>query len=56
MLVENNLSLNIGPSFTQQQWDPRSVVDGVILQDSFKVAIETKLNCSLQSCRECLWS
>lgn len=43
ILADSNLSLNIGVNFTQQQWGQGSVVDGVISQDSFKVAIETKL-------------
>lgn len=43
ILTESNLSLNIGVDFTQQQWGQRSVVDGVISQESFKVVIETKL-------------
>jgi len=43
ILSENNLSLNIGADFAQQQWSTNSVVDGVISQDSFKIVIETKL-------------
>jgi hypothetical protein len=43
LLVDSNLALNIGVNFTQQQWGNSSVVDGVISQESFKVAIETKL-------------
>ncbi len=43
ILIDSNLSLNIGVDFTQQEWGKGSVVDGVISQDSFKVAIETKL-------------
>lgn len=43
ILAENNLSLNIGVNFNQQQWGASSVVDGVISQDSFKIVIETKL-------------
>jgi hypothetical protein len=43
ILTDSNLSLNIGVSFTQQEWGKNSVIDGVISQESFKVAIETKL-------------
>lgn len=43
ILVDSNLSLNIGVDFSQQQWGQNSVVDGVISQESFKVVIETKL-------------
>ena len=43
ILTESNLQLDIGVNFAQQKRGESSVVDGVILQDSFKVVIETKL-------------
>ena len=43
ILAENNVELDIGVAFSQQQWATNSVVDGVISQESFKIVIETKL-------------
>ena len=43
ILQENNLILNIGVNFYQQERGANSVPDGNISQDEFKVAIETKL-------------
>jgi hypothetical protein len=43
ILIDSNLSLNVGVNFTQQEWGLNSVVDGVISQESFKIIIETKL-------------
>ena len=45
ILEESIISLNIGVNFNQQERGPnnKNVIDGVISQDSFKVAIETKL-------------
>jgi hypothetical protein len=43
ILVDSNLSINIGTNFSQQERGEISVVDGVIFQDSFKILIETKL-------------
>lgn len=43
ILIDSNLSLNIGVNFTQQEWGQNSVVDGVLSQESFKIIIETKL-------------
>jgi hypothetical protein len=43
ILEENKLALSIGVVFRQQEKGSLSVVDGVIEQDSFKIAIETKL-------------
>ncbi|HVT61994.1 MAG TPA: hypothetical protein VHD33_00700 [Legionellaceae bacterium] len=41
---ENKVELEIGVVFSQQLAGLSSVVDGVISQESFKIAIETKLN------------
>lgn len=43
ILEDNKLGLNIGVIFRQQEKGSWSVVDGVIEQESFKIAIETKL-------------
>lgn len=43
ILQENNLILNIGVNFSQQGRGANSVPDGIISQDEFKIAIETKL-------------
>lgn len=43
ILIDSNISLNIGVNFNQQQRGQSSVVDGVVSQNSFKVIIETKL-------------
>lgn len=43
ILLDSNLSLNVGPYFAQQQRENSSVVDGAITQDAFKLVIETKL-------------
>lgn len=43
ILQENNLILNIGVNFYQQERGANSVPDGIISQDEFKIAIETKL-------------
>lgn len=43
LLADGNVSLNIGLNFNQQLWGQHSVVDGIVSQDSFKIAIETKL-------------
>ena len=44
ILNDNNLSINVSVNFTQQEKGNQSVVDGVISQDSFKIAVETKLH------------
>jgi len=43
ILQENNLALNIGVNFYQQERGSESVYDGTISQEEFKIAIETKL-------------
>ena len=43
ILQENNLNLNIGVNFCQQERSTESVFDGIIFQDEFKLAVETKL-------------
>ncbi|HMK61808.1 MAG TPA: hypothetical protein VK452_11790 [Dissulfurispiraceae bacterium] len=43
MLQENNLNLNVGVNFFQQERGSESVLDGAIFQEEFKIAIETKL-------------
>ena len=43
ILSDNNLSLNIGVKFIQQERAQDSIPDGVIEQDSFRLLIETKL-------------
>jgi len=43
ILQENNLNLNIGVNFLQQERGSESVLDGAIFQEEFKIAIETKL-------------
>jgi len=43
ILQENNLNLNVGVNFFQQERGSESVLDGAIFQEEFKIAIETKL-------------
>lgn len=43
LLADDNLSIDIGVRFSQQQKAKQSIPDGVILQSDFKLAIETKL-------------
>lgn len=43
ILEESKITVNIGPSFFQQEKTTKSVTDGVIEQSSFKIVIETKL-------------
>jgi len=43
ILQENNLHLNIGVNFFQQEKGSKSILDGSISQEEFKIAIETKL-------------
>ncbi len=43
LLGDDNISLNIGVNFSQQEKGGASVVDGIVSQDSFQILIETKL-------------
>lgn len=42
-ILGETIELNIGVQFTQQEWGTKSVIDGIISQNSFKIGIETKL-------------
>lgn len=49
ILADNNLSLQIGVKFLQQQRAKNSVPDGVMEQSNFKLVIETKLYDNFES-------
>lgn len=43
-LSDAQIVLNIGVNFSQQEWSKKSVVDGLMFQESFELIIETKLS------------